>query len=387
MRSRFSSALPVAAVIVVIGLIAAGLAVAFTGDASKHLTAYFTETSGLYEGNDVRVLGVEVGTVTEIEPQATRVRVEMTYDADRKIPADAKAVIIQPTLLSGRYVQLIPVYRGGPVMPDGATLGTDRTASPAGFDQTVEALNQLAVALGPTGANKNGALSRLLEVAADNLSGQGDDLNRTIGALSRLTDTLASNRRNLFATVRQLEEFVTALAKADDTVEAFNRKLAEVSEQLAEDRQELAAALDSLARALGVVERFVQQNRDELAANVAGLADVTRAVVEKQEALAEILETAPLGLTNLALAYGPEAGALRVRLNAQQIQAPAMYLCSLAYSLGLPPQRCEPLLAPLRKLRMQHLPLGSDPSGLPLLGRAPPGPPGPLSALLTGGDQ
>lgn len=385
MTARLHSALPITAVIVVAGLVIAGFAVVLTGDDRKQVTAYFTETSGLYVGNDVRVLGVQIGTVTAIEPQGTRVRVEMSYDADRKIPADAKAVIIQPTLLSGRYVQLAPVYQGGPVLPDGATIGTDRTASPATFDETAEALNKLAAALGPKGANKNGALSRLLEVAATNLSGQGDDLNAAIEEFSQAIDTLAANRENLFATVRALQEFTTALARADQKVEEFNRALAKVSAQLARDRQELGAALENLAVALGAVERFVQQNRDELAANVSGLVKVTRAVVEKKHELADILQTAGLGLSNLAQAYGPEAGALRIRLNAQQIQSPAMYICSLAYSLGLPPARCETLLAPLQKLGRSNLPLGSDLSGFPLLGRA--GSESGLVELLTGGDR
>lgn len=398
MPSRSASALPAAAVMVVVGLVIAGVAVVLSGEATKQVTAYFEETSGLYVGNDVRVLGVAVGTVTAIEPEGTRVRVEMSYDADRKIPADARAVIIQPTLLTGRYVQLAPVYQGGPVLPDGAVIRMPRTASPVGFDRTMEALNELAAALGPNGVNENGALSRFLEVTANTLSDQGDDLNRAVRELSQATQTIAESRKDLFGTVRQLQEFTTALARADQRVEAFNMTLAEVSAQLAEDRQELAAALENLALALDVVERFVRVNRDELAANVTGLAEVTRSVLQKKQALAEVLETGGLGLANLVLAYGPEVGALRVRFNANyQISQPVMYICSLAFSLGLPPEKCQPLLAPLRKFRMKHLPFGSDPSNQPLIGEAagepdapgqrPELPAGGLAGLLPGGDR
>ncbi len=369
MNSRSALVLRLGVAVVVAALLAGAAGVFLAGNGSKAVTAYFEETPGLYVGNSVRVLGVEVGEVTEIDPQGTRVRVEMSYTAERKVPADAQAVIIQPTLLTGRYVQLAPVYRGGPVLPDGATIPLSRTETPVGIDETYDTLNRLAAALGPEGANKNGALSHLLEVTANNLQGQGDDVHQTVEEVSKAVDTLAGSRRDLFATVRHLQKFTTALAENDQRVEAFNRDLAEVSAQLANDRQELGTALERLSVALGKVEAFVRENRDELAANVDNLAKVTESVVREKKSLAELLETAGLGLTNLALAYGAQSGTLRVRANIQQVQRPGMYICSLAYSLGLPPEECEPLLAPLETLRMRHLPFGVDPSGLPLVGR------------------
>ena len=69
-------------------------------------------TISVYEGSDVRVLGVPVGTVTRVEPTGTDVTVTMAYDDDVKLPADAKAVIIAPSVVGDRYVQLTPAYSG-----------------------------------------------------------------------------------------------------------------------------------------------------------------------------------------------------------------------------------------------------------------------------------
>jgi phospholipid/cholesterol/gamma-HCH transport system substrate-binding protein len=74
----------------------------------KRITAYFGGAVGLYTGNDVRVLGVAVGTVDKVEPVGDQVRVELLVDNDVPVPVDAAAVIVAPSLVSDRYVQLAP---------------------------------------------------------------------------------------------------------------------------------------------------------------------------------------------------------------------------------------------------------------------------------------
>ena len=68
----------------------------------------------------MRILGIDVGEVTEVVPEGGRVRVEMEIQDDYDVPADAIAVVLAPSLVSDRYVQFAPVYDGGPAMEDGA---------------------------------------------------------------------------------------------------------------------------------------------------------------------------------------------------------------------------------------------------------------------------
>src|SRR5262249_2224168 len=85
-------------------------------------TAHFPRAASVHKGTDVRVLGVNVGRVTAVIPEGNSVRVDMEYDADVDIPANAKAVVITPTLVADRFVQLTPVYTSGPRMKDGADI-------------------------------------------------------------------------------------------------------------------------------------------------------------------------------------------------------------------------------------------------------------------------
>jgi phospholipid/cholesterol/gamma-HCH transport system substrate-binding protein len=322
------------ALLTALALVAALTYVLWPRSESVRVTAYFPRTVGIYPGSDVRVLGVRIGEVKGITPQGDRVRVELEYDAGRKVPADAKAAIINSSVVSDRYVQLLPVYRGGPAMRDGAVIPEQRTAVPVELDRVFDSLHTTAEALGPKGANKNGSLSRLLGVSADNLHGQGKNLNQTVEDLSQAVTTLSDGRTDLFGTVRNLQVFTAALAADDTSVRSFNTSLADVAGQLAGEREDLAAALRNLAAALGDVSHFVKENKKSLTSNVKGLSKVTQVLVTQRAALEELLRVAPTGLSNLNNAYNPSAGTLDTRNNARQAQDPASLLCSVLRTTG-----------------------------------------------------
>jgi phospholipid/cholesterol/gamma-HCH transport system substrate-binding protein len=326
---------------VALALLVALVLVVLPDGGSRTVRAEFVRAVGLYEGSDVRILGVKVGEVTKVEPAGDRVEVELRYDDEYKVPADAKAVVVAPSVVSDRYVQLTPVYQGGPALADDARIGLERTAVPVELDRIFGSLNDLNVALGPEGANKNGALSRLLAVGADNLDGQGQKINRTLRDFSLAIGTLSDNKESLFSTVRNLQVFTTALANSDSQVRAFNSDLASVADQLAAEREELALALKHLAIALGEVAAFVQENRKNLTTDIEGLADITGTLAKQKDAMAEVLDAGPVALSNLQNAYNPSSGTLDTRNNEAQPDDPALYICSLLTALGEPESVCD----------------------------------------------
>ena len=312
---------------------AAGIWMFTGGDDTKKMVARFPRAIAVYEGSDVRVLGVAVGTVDKITPSGTDVTVEISYDDDVKLPKDAQAVIIAPSIVGDRYIQITPAYTGGETLPDGATLATDNTSVPLELDQIYSSLNDLNVALGPNGANENGALTDLLEVTADNFSGQGEQFNETITNFSQLSQTLEDNKEELFGSAAQLEEFIFTLAQNDSTVRAFNESLSDVSTMLNGEKQELAAALKNLSVALGEVTTFVKDNKASLSRNIKGINRIAKVLVKQRAALEETLINAPIALNNLALTYNPQAGTLDTNANLGSLVGniesnPALVLCT-----------------------------------------------------------
>jgi virulence factor Mce-like protein len=329
-------------------LLTAGCGV-FGDSKTKRLSADFDRAIGVYVHSDVRILGVKIGEVTKITPQGTKVRLDMTYDASYKIPEDAKAVLVAPSIVSDRYVQLTPVWESGPLLADGVHLGTDRTAAPVELDQIYSNIDELNRALGPQGANKDGALSDLLAVGADNLEGNGARLNSTLRGLSTAIATLADNRTELFSTIDNLQQLTTTLARNDAAVRAFNIDLAVVADQLNAEREDLALAVKQLGSALGEVATFVKENRDNLTANVKDLASVTSVLVKQRRALREFLDVSPTALSNLQLAYNSKSGTLDTRDNSVAQGGPLGVICSLLAFAGQAPPDCNGILRSSRQ--------------------------------------
>ncbi len=354
--------------------------------AGRTLTAYFASASAVFEGNSVRILGVPVGTITAVVPEGTQVRVEMQLnDPGLKLPADARAVVISPSLVTGRFVQLTPTYSSGPELADGGVIPLSRTAVPLGVDDLTRTATRLADALGPNGVNKNGALSEVLNVGAANLGGNGQALSDTIRNLGELSGTLADSRKDLFGTVTELQSFTSTIAANDGKVREFNGRLEDVAGFLAGERTDLAAAVSELSVALGEVAAFVGDNREVLKSNVDELTDVTAVLVARQKALAEILDIAPAALSNLANTYNGSSGTLDTRANINELTLPPIVLICEALKRGTPqdlPKTLSDRCADLEPVLSGAIPLPSAAQVITALQAGEP-PPVPGLALPT----
>ena len=363
LASKMSGMTRILAIVAVLAVLVALVLVMLPGQEKKYLTASFPRTVSLYEGSDVRILGVPVGQVESVTPSGTDVTVRMWYDAKYKVPADAQAVIISPAIVGDRFVQLTPVYDGGPELEHDATLTDRQTSTPLELDEIYQSIDDLTVALGPEGANSEGALTRLLDTTARNFAGQGEQFNQTIKDLGKLTGTLDNNKEELFGTVRQMERFVSALAANDRTVRQFNESLAAAASMLEGERDDLAAALENLGVAMQQVTSFVRENRDSLSDNIEGLQVVSKILVKQRDALSETLNVAPLALNNLFHTYNPATGTLDTRANVgENIAAlendPALVLCSILKQADASDRSCNLVRDALSALP-RSAPLGS----------------------------
>src|SRR4051794_7879990 len=271
---------------------------------TKTVTAHFPRAVSIYEGSDVRILGVNVGRVTAVTPEGNSVRVDMEYDAKYDVPADAKAVIVTPTLVADRFVQLTPAYSpGDAVMADGADIALPDTGVPVELDRIYASLRDLSEALGPNGVNKDGTLNHVLAAGAHALDGKGRLGNRMLTQLAAAAQTFGNGAGPLFDTVSQLARFTTTLAQNDRFVRAFIQDLSGVSGQLASERTEIQAALGSVAQAVGTVKGFVHDNRARLVDSVDRLTRVMKTINSERSSISTALRVAPTAIGNLTLAY------------------------------------------------------------------------------------
>lgn len=306
---------------------------ALSAEPTSTFTAELSSSVGLYAGSDVRVLGVKVGEVTDVQPNGRTVRVRFSVPADLRIGASARALVVAPTLVSDRHLELTPAYESGPQLPPGSTIPLARTAVPVEIDQVLAAVKTLSTSLGPQGANRHGALDQLVRSGAAALDGNGQRLNTAVTELSRALATADGGGQDLAGTLTNLAVFSKALADADEPVRQLNTTLAAVAESLAAQRQDLSGTVSGLATAMTEVRSVVDDAGPVLTQNVAGLLDVSRTVLKQEQALRETLNLAPVTLQNFIGTFDPQTSTLSARVAVNGITSdPSLVLCQLLVS-------------------------------------------------------
>lgn len=174
-----------AAVVITLVLVAAvGLKLSKPSPQLRGYCAEMPDTIGLYEGSAVTIMGVQVGTVTGIEPAGASARVRFTVPADRKLPLDVGAVTVSDTLVADRKLALIGAEPAGPGWDSGRCI--TKTLTPKSLSETFQALAGLVDKLnGADDPAQRAALGTGLDALDAATAGTGDQINGIIQQLSR----------------------------------------------------------------------------------------------------------------------------------------------------------------------------------------------------------
>lgn len=301
--SRFIRPLSTAIVVLLLG---AGVGLYYNanrGPDTYEVTAYFTKTIGLYPNSDVDVLGVPIGKVVDITPIGSRVKVVMEIDKSYKVPADASAQIVPPSLISDRYVQFVPAYEGGPALADGAVLQTDRTQIPAELDDVYQQLKKLLDTVKPGRPGAPGPLGTLVKQLNLALHDREGQLRSTLVSASDLTRTLAGARGHLSGLLVNLDHLFTKLATRAGEIGSLNSNFANVLTALHESRDDVRGTLEHLAGVTGEVGDLVRRQGNQLGSDLGLASRVLSKVLKRRASVSESLSWLPVVAIGLANAY------------------------------------------------------------------------------------
>jgi phospholipid/cholesterol/gamma-HCH transport system substrate-binding protein len=342
----------------------AGVVVVLRSTAAINRTnavAYFDNSNGIFVGDEVRILGVPVGEIAKIEPQPGRVKISFWFGAEYKVPADAKAVILSPSLVTSRAIQLTPAYTNGPEMANDTIIPQDRTAVPVEWDDFRQQLQKLTETLQPTQPGGVSTLGAFVNTTADNLRGQGANIRDTVIKLSQAFSALGDHSNDLFSTVKNLSILVSALQDSTDLMRQLNQNLASVTGLLANDPIEVDHAVSDLNDVVGDVQSFVADNKETLGTTSDKLASVTTAINQSLDDIKQTLHIAPNTIQNFANIYQPAQSSLTGVLAANNFANPISFLCGAvqaASRLGAEQSAklCAQYLAPIIKNRQYNFP-------------------------------
>jgi phospholipid/cholesterol/gamma-HCH transport system substrate-binding protein len=366
-RIAGSRSLRYGVIIALVAMLAGGVYILSAQGKNRTLIGYFTSAVGIYPGDQVRVLGVPVGSIDTIEPRPSDVKITMSVSKDLKIPTDARAVIISPNLVSARFIQLTPVYKGGAVLPDGGSIDVNRTAVPVEWDEVKEALTQLAVQLGPTTGSMQGPLGKAINQAADTLDGKGESFHNALRELSQAAGRLGDSRSDIFGTVKNLQVLVDALSTSNEQIVQFAGNVASVSQVLADSSRHLDNTLGTLNQALSDIRGFLHENNSTIIETVNQLNDFAQTLSDQSDNIEQVLHVAGPGIANFYNIYDPAQGTLNGLLSIPEFANPVQFICGGSFETAGGPRApdyykraeiCRERLGPvLRRLAVNYPPV------------------------------
>jgi virulence factor Mce-like protein len=280
-------------------VLAAALVYFTTATGTYPVNATFASAQGVFPGAAVRLLGVRVGTVTDVQYSHGAVHIVMAVNGNQALPADLHAALVAPLLLGQPDVELSPGYTGGPTFQRGSTIPENRTAVPVSTD---ELLHQLQRVLG---AVKTHSMHDLVGNLATDLAGQGSQLNQLIsgaaGTLRLLADKgndlgrLNGSLAQLTGTLRSHESELLSLIQGYDTVAGI----------VASHQQALGAGLDDLSKASAQLAALLSPNLKPLAQDVAVIATAGRTLDRNLSNLDTVMSSSRALFAAAHRAYDP----------------------------------------------------------------------------------
>lgn len=258
-----------------------GFSFAQGGSEDAVFHADFRRAVQVFPGVHVRVLGVDVGIVSEVKNVAGAARVTFRLERhDIKIPADVSAAVVPSSLLGERYIQLFPAYQGGPQLAGGSVIPIERTAVPAEPDELLRSLQDYLGALDPD------TVAEFVQNAAAILEDNGAELNRLIEHGSNVMETLAGKRQDLTAIIVELNEITQALSTRQAALGSLIDTYGVVTGNLNENRAALEGTIQGLNLAATELADLLSDHQEPLKDDIEVLTRTSRTLTRNIEALA-----------------------------------------------------------------------------------------------------
>ena len=233
-------------IFIVVTTLATGLLVILIGNITfqdtKQYRAQFADATGVVKGDDVRIAGVKVGSVQDVEiVDKTMAEVTFKVAADTRLDDSTNALIRYRNLVGQRYISLTPMPGGTDVLEEGDTIPIDRTKPALDLTVLFNGFKPLFQALSPDDINK---LSyEIVQV----FQGEGGTLESLLGRTASITQTLADRDAVIGELLDNLDYVLDHIADRDQQLTNLIRSFRTLVGGLKDDRQAILASLDGIS--------------------------------------------------------------------------------------------------------------------------------------------
>jgi phospholipid/cholesterol/gamma-HCH transport system substrate-binding protein len=294
----------------------------------------FTDASGLKTGDDVRILGVKVGTVDSLSVVDDRLaEVSFDIDAGRRLPASATAMIRYRNLVGQRYLALGTGTGSTALLEPGGTIPVERSTPALNLTVLFNGFKPLFQALRPDDVNK--LAFEIIQV----LQGEGGTVDSILQHTATLTSTIAGRDKVIGDLVDNLNTVLGTVNGRGSEVSDLIVSLQQLVSGLSADRKPIGDAISALGSLTGTTAGLLDQARPALKQDIALLGPLAE-TVNKQEPL---LDGMLKGLENRADAF-TRAVSYGSWLN--------FYLCRMTGTVGVSALNLQLSLLPVPSTQM-----------------------------------
>ncbi|GGO69095.1 MCE family protein [Nocardioides deserti] len=287
------------AIFTVISILVTGLLAVIMGNVGfgdkRTVNAEFTSASMLQEGDDVRIAGIPVGEVKEIElHERSRAMVTFTVAADVPLTTNSRAEIRYLNVVGDRYLALEEGPKGGKRLGDDATMPVSRTEPALDLTALYNGFQPLFSALDPKAVNE------LSQNIIDVLQGESGTVQGLLARTASLTNTLANRDELIGDVITNLDELLGTVDRRRTQLSELVLGLEEWMGNLAEDRDVIGTSVQNLSELTDTVADLLTRARPLLAEDVRELRTLVRTLSKQEnlEVLTKLLDRLPEAMTD-----------------------------------------------------------------------------------------
>lgn len=291
-----------AVVTVLLTAVLAATIAASNSGAKNEYTARFADASGLDEGDEVRMSGVRVGQVSglEVAPDSSAV-VEFDLTSERRLPADAQAIVKYRNLAGQRYLaldaQLEPNERK---LPHGAEIPAENTHPALNLTELFNGFQPLFQALEPQQVNQlSGEIIQVLQ-------GEGSTVESLLQHTASLTSTIARKDEVIGQVIDNLEQVIGTVNEQGPQLGQLIDSMQQLTSGFAGQREPIGQAVESMGELSHVTSGLLEQARPPLKRDIEQLDRVSGLLNSEEPELEHQLRTVPHRLNELTrtVSYG-----------------------------------------------------------------------------------
>ncbi|QYJ03847.1 MCE family protein [Nocardioides panacisoli] len=256
--------------------------------------AQFSDVTGVVEGDDVRIAGVKVGSVEDIEIiEGNRARLTFTVDEDKRLATSTQVKIRYRNLVGQRYLALTQTADGGDDLAEGDEIPIDRTEPALDLTKLFNGFKPLFEALTPDDIN------RLSFEVVQVFQGESGTVESLLATTASVTQTLANRDALIGDLLDNLDYALDHIADREreltDTIQSFRTLVG----GLKQDRRAILDSLDGISELSVETADLLQGLRAPLVRDIKELRSVATNLDNNKAEVDRALQVLPIKLNKI----------------------------------------------------------------------------------------